>query len=394
MKEDIMVEADCDCGICNLCNGMSFDSELETDEAGAMLIQILDPNKDKILRGLSKILPPMNVEEIILLNNLRETSGLIKVAAKHKPNNPKLWAKCLADARRRFDVCPCVPVDFSYALSESGWKSYYDLKVGDKIISYNREKNQLEWDIIKNIHFYKDASTVRMYKANTCFDFISTKDHKWVIKNKERKKDTLSSYKERDYKYSDQLVSTENITKNMNLITSARMVDSEPISLKNFRKYDCSWVETILKMSNEQREAWLASAIVYDGHENSYSDLHKRGSYGFSQKNKDHGDAAAICAALLGYNVSFRDHKKDNPDITSFTFIDRQTHSSQNILKKDGGTFDVWCPETSNGTWLMKQKRMITITGNSAYCNAFAAKTYKKKGGTWRTVKKGGRGKK
>ncbi len=101
-----MVEEDCDCGICNLCNGMSFDSELETDEAGAMLIQILDPNKDKILRGLSKILPPMNVEEIILLNNLRETSGLIKVAAKHKPNNPKLWAKCLADARRRFDVCP------------------------------------------------------------------------------------------------------------------------------------------------------------------------------------------------------------------------------------------------------------------------------------------------
>ena len=56
-------------------------------------------------------------------------------------------------------------------------------------------------------------------------------------------------------------------------------------------------------MSNEQREAWLASAIVYDGHENNYSTLYKRGSYGFSQKNEDHGDAAAICAALLGYNV-------------------------------------------------------------------------------------------
>lgn len=101
-----MEELSCDCDICNICNGMSYESELETDEAGAMLIQVLDPDRDKILRGLSKVLPPINVEEIVLLNNLRETSGLIKVAAKHKPNNPKLWSKCLADARKRFRVCP------------------------------------------------------------------------------------------------------------------------------------------------------------------------------------------------------------------------------------------------------------------------------------------------
>ena len=101
-----MFKEDCDCGVCSFCNGMSYDSELETDEAGSMLIQILDPNKDKILKGLSKILPPMNVEEIILLNNLREESGLIKVAAKHEAKNKKLWTKCLADARKRFRVCP------------------------------------------------------------------------------------------------------------------------------------------------------------------------------------------------------------------------------------------------------------------------------------------------
>lgn len=101
-----MGEDDCDCGICNICNGMSYDSELETDEAGAMLVQILDPDKDKILRGLSKILPTMNVEEIVLLNNLREESGLIKIAAKHEAKNKKLWAKCIAEAKRKFDVFP------------------------------------------------------------------------------------------------------------------------------------------------------------------------------------------------------------------------------------------------------------------------------------------------
>ena len=382
-------EKNCDCGVCNFCNGMSSKYDLFSDKSGAMLIEVLDPGKNNMIESLISALPEDAIEEIIILNSLREDSGLIKIAAKHKPNNPALWSRCLADAKKRFQVCPCVPVDCSYALSEVGWKSYSELKIGDRIISYNKEKNQLEWDIIKNIHFYKNADTIRMYKANTCFDFLSTKDHKWIIKNKKRvtNQTKVSKYKEREYKYENQIVTTENITKNMNLITSARMIDSESISLKDFRKYDWSWVEIILKMSNEQREAWLASAIVYDGHENGYSDLHKRGSYGFSQKNKDHGDAAAICATLLGYNISFRDHKKDNPDITSFTFIDRQIHSSQNILKKDGGTFDVWCPETNNGTWLMKQRRMITITGNSAYCNAFAAKTYKKKGGTWKTVK-------
>ena len=100
-----MFEEDCDCGVCSFCNGMSSDHQLSTDDSGAMLIQVLDP-RDDILNGLASILPPMNVEEIILLNSLRESCGLIKIAAKHKPNNPKLCAKCIAEAKRKFDVFP------------------------------------------------------------------------------------------------------------------------------------------------------------------------------------------------------------------------------------------------------------------------------------------------
>ena len=100
-----MFEEDCDCGVCSFCNGMSPDHELSADDSGAMLIQVLDP-RDEVLKGLAAILPPMNVEEIVLLNNLREESGLIKIAAKHRPNNPKLWSKCIAEAKRKFDVFP------------------------------------------------------------------------------------------------------------------------------------------------------------------------------------------------------------------------------------------------------------------------------------------------
>jgi hypothetical protein len=99
-------EKNCDCGICNFCNGMSSEYDLSSDESGAMLVEVLQPNRDNILEDLISSLPADAVEEIILLNGLREDSGLIKIAAKHKPNNPALWSKCLADARKRFDVCP------------------------------------------------------------------------------------------------------------------------------------------------------------------------------------------------------------------------------------------------------------------------------------------------
>jgi len=309
--------------------------------------------------------------------------ALIKEAAKKKskakkrsPTDKDLWSRAKYEAKKKFKVFPCVPVSKSYALTEEGWKGFDDLKVGDKIISYNKKEDCLEWDIIKKLHFYKNADTIRIYKAKTCFDFVCTKDHKWVIKNKKKTSN-------KKYKYEDQLVRAEDITKNMNIITSAKMKNSDSISLSDFRKHDWSWTEKVIKMSNEQREAWLSAAIVYDGHENDYSTLHKRGSYGFSQKNEDHGDAAAICAALLGYNVSFNSKKKYNPEISSFMFINRQTHKTQNVLKEDSESCDVWCPETSNGTWLMKQDRMIAITGNSAYANGWAVQWYKKHGGGW-----------
>jgi hypothetical protein len=85
---------------------MSSEYDLSSDESGAMLVEVLQPNRDNILEDLISSLPADAVEEIILLNGLREDSGLIKIAAKHKPNNPALWSKCLADAKKRFRVCP------------------------------------------------------------------------------------------------------------------------------------------------------------------------------------------------------------------------------------------------------------------------------------------------
>jgi hypothetical protein len=99
-------EKNCDCGVCNFCNGISSKYDLFSDKSGAMLIEVLGPGKNNMIESLISALPEDAMEEIIILNSLREDSGLIKIAAKHKPNNPALWSRCLADAKKRFQVCP------------------------------------------------------------------------------------------------------------------------------------------------------------------------------------------------------------------------------------------------------------------------------------------------
>jgi len=95
---------DCDCGICSNC---SPNSEGEIVVFPEMVLSVIPEElglNSSITRLIDQI--PGHEEGIILLNELRINSGIIKVAAKHKPNNPKLWKKCLSEAKKRYEVCP------------------------------------------------------------------------------------------------------------------------------------------------------------------------------------------------------------------------------------------------------------------------------------------------
>jgi len=128
-------EQDCDCGICNYCNGMGDDTIMIGDDSDVINIKILDPAKNKMLEDLSTALIPIDPQEVVILSNLKISSGIIKIAAKHKPNNPKLWAKCLADARGRFKVCPSAYCNAfaakTYKKKGGTWKTVKPKK-GDK----------------------------------------------------------------------------------------------------------------------------------------------------------------------------------------------------------------------------------------------------------------------
>jgi len=325
------------------------------------------------------------LEKLVKMANLLDDIGFnaesdeltkiaIKLAKKKKnvPNNPSLWSECKAWAKRTFDVYPCVPLD-SLALTKKGWAEYSDLNIGDEILTYSQSKDKLEWKPVVNLHFHEDAPTLSLKKLQTNFKVRCTPDHKWVLKTP-------------NVKYPDNLVEAKNITKRMNLKTAAEIVDdvNNDLDLSFWRKGD-DWVHNVLNMSKPQLEAFFASGIVYDGNDKGLSSLN-RSTYGFSQKNINHGEAMEIAAVLLGYRVSFV-QKMHNAEIKSWTFIKRDSESTGNLIIEEDLNCDVWCPETENNTWVMKQGRIITITGNSAYANGAAAKRYKSKGGTWRKSK-------
>ena len=320
------------------------------------------------------------LEDTGMLREAEElTDVFIKVAKKKKkssgknvPNNPSLWSSCKAQAKKKFDVYPCVPLD-SMALTKKGWAEYSDLNISDEILTYNQSKDKLEWKEIQDLHFYEDAPTLTMKKAQTNFKIRCTPDHKWVLKTK-------------NSKYPDNLVEAKNVTKRMVLKTAAEIDDdvNKNLDLSNWRKGD-DWVVNVLNMSKSQLEAFFASGIVYDGNDKGLSSLN-RSTYGFSQKNINHGEAMEIAAVLLGYRVSFV-QKMHSPDLRHWTFIKRDSESTGNLVIQEDEKCDVWCPQTENNTWVMKQGRIITITGNSAYANGFASRLYKQKGGTWRKEK-------
>jgi hypothetical protein len=333
----------CDCGICSYCNGCE-GKNLTEDLSGTILFDIVDETINSNIQNLIDKLPDEGIDEIIILNELRESLGIIKIAAKHKPNNPKLWAKCIAEAKRKFDVFPCVPISNSFALTEFGWKKYNEILPGDRIISYNIKLDKLEYDLVNEIHFYNNAKTIQVYYDDN-FSFVCTPDHKIVVKN--QKKAILSK--------------AITLNKNCKLVTHSKFNDEDMVKDIN----PDSFIIKVLNMTADEKAEWLKTD------KRMFID-----NFSFEEFE--------ICSTLLGLNANVE--KNNEGELSLSTCEPRQIKTKDLVIKKLG-LDDVWCPVTKNKTWVMKQGNIITITGNSAYANGYAAKIYKKKGGTWKTIK-------
>ena len=255
-----------------------------------------------------------SLEEALLDEKKRRKKG--KGKRKPKPTNPALWARAKSAARSKFDVYPCVPLD-SKALTKNGWKTYDELTIGELILTYNINRDELEWKPILNLNFFENAELIRMYKP-TGFSIKCTPNHKWVVQ------------RGNDYSVVE-LMETKDLPKRARIIMCAELKNNDKILLENFSKTD-NWTENVINMSSEQRKSFLAATIIYDGWDKgSSSKIEGRHTFGFVQKNSDHLDAGLLAAYLSGYYVSVHDREY----ITSASFIrNKKFHSVQNIIEQ------------------------------------------------------------
>lgn len=296
---------------------------------------------------------------------------------------------CYHKVRARYDVWPsayaCVPENTSKALTRNGWKSVDELNVGEEIMTYNIENDELEFKPILNLHRYKDVKTNIVKSGNNGFVFEATDNHKWVVKLPETKGKRLEKYNRINDKA---LIETTDLLENKNnkhLVVSAQYNGGKNLKLDKIFKYGTNWVKYILDITNEQRQAWLFSAIVYDGNQQKverlteninnieeldwvYTGTQGKQSFGFKQKDIEHRDAFLLSAFLNSGLVTWKKIKDKDIYSCHYTSNKKFKNTSNFKLVKEN-IANVWCPETENGTWIMMQETdgngIITITGNS-----------------------------
>jgi hypothetical protein len=296
---------------------------------------------------------------------------------------------CYYKVKSRYKVWPsayaCVPEETSKALTKEGWKKVDELNIGDNILTYNMQKDVMEFKPITNLHRYKNAETNVIRSGNTGFVFECTPNHKWVIKFPEQKTSKIGKYEKTNNMALLESTDMIDFKHKKHLVVTAPYEGGESIRKDKIFKYGDNWIKYILDISPEQRQSWLFSAIVYDGNQckarrltennNSISNLdweysgnYGKQSFNFKQKDVEHRNAFILAAFLNGGTVTWKEYY--NHEIYSCYYVSNKRYKNLTNFKiiKENKT-DVWCPETENGTWVMMQETdgcgIITITGNS-----------------------------
>lgn len=259
----------------------------------------------------------------------------------------------------------CVPMD-AQALTRKGWVGYHDLKEGDEILGYNPETGLKEWTKVKGKVFYKNSKTFEIKgKSHT---YRATADHRWYV-NTRSKGNT----------YVPKVRTTAELCTGDNIICNApfNMEQDQVSSLTSIQqgKWNVPWVERVVNMSHAERVAFLEGFLIADG----YWHEHKQKPVWRWAQNPGELFEAALTASYLvhGGNISVAFNTKEQK-VKVATLANRSHIPVQSLTIEEWGVEDVWCPQTELGTWVMRQKDCITITGNCwryeqephEYCNA------------------------
>lgn len=319
----------------------------------------------------------------------------------------------------------CVPMT-TQALTPTGWKTYYELEVGDLVMGHRNEN--LVWTPVLEKVYYNQAPLVEL--SNAYFKAVTTPNHRWWGK-KRRDGGLKGRYEE------DSFVTTDNVNSEHTLYVSYpaltdHLLDIAPneaaivaylhvegcikrsaytgrtsqakgkrvgfvgyihqskpngiaeikkvldgIPYRTFpRKQDS--LLTFSLDPNYLRDLWRRSMLdTYTLEQFVLSlDPTQRSAFfkavwvaeGCASRNTfftNKGttlDALRLCAFLEGYNPTYQDNRKCIGVCLGKPYV-----TGQRLTLQPLDPAPVWCIRTATETWVMKQDQQISLTGNTLY---------------------------
>lgn len=164
----------------------------------------------------------------------------------------------IAQAERQ--AVNCVDAE-TQILTLGGWKYYNEIKTGDRIMSFNADKQLIEEDTILDIYQYNQKIEAIRIKHNG-LNCISTLNHKWPLYSRETKKitfettDYISRYK--NYEAKKIIKSADNAFQSNCQLSDAELyllgilftdghIYNIPNTYENSNRYSCSIVQSTAK---------------------------------------------------------------------------------------------------------------------------------------------------
>lgn len=120
----------------------------------------------------------------------------------------------------------------------------------------------------------------------------------------------------------------------------------------------------VLSLSKEARTSFLETCILAEGTH------HGGGVFKISQNVGPVKEAIHLAAYLNGHDVRVSITPKEKVKLADYDHATLRLRNKGSIngtklVRTEDLTQDVWCPRTSNGSWVMRQGETVTITGNT-----------------------------
>lgn len=264
-------------------------------------------------------------------------------------------------------IYACVPMD-TQVLTDTGWKTYDELTVGELVLTYNSEKEIKEFKPILEKVYYKEAEVIEMSHSHG-FTVRTTPNHRWFVRQRHSKlsKKGQKYYLTPEGRYmTPEVRTTDEINTESNIITNAPFVDNRTELPKwTFQKgkYDIDWVKQVMIMTQAERQAFLQGFLLADGYKMGSTD-----AWHWNQ-NKTNIAEGLLVASYLEHsgNLYIREYQGTNQKMYNVNLSCRSHITGQRLTKRALANQPVWCIRTENESFVIRQGNTITITGNTLY---------------------------